>query len=241
MDLEHLLVSAGLSDRESKVYLALLELGDSPVAAIAEKARFQRPNCYDILEELVQKGLASYYLRNKWRRYVAEDPKVLSKLIQERAQMVAAALPDLRSIYNRAPHKPKVRYYEGKDGIKQIYEQVLLAKSYDNIYRTDAVTPIFGDYVIEFGQRVAAAGIQAREIVVTDQRNLPQHQSWKKPLQQVRYLPSTTNIYSDILIYENKLAIVSYAADPHAVMIEESGIVDTHREMFEYMWQAAKT
>src|SRR5207249_3426272 len=118
------------------------------------------------------------------------------------------------------PHKPKVRYYEGKDGIKQIYEQVLQAKAYDNIYRLDAVLPVYGDYVEEFGQRGAAKGIQARELVVSDERHLPQHLTWKNPLQEVRYLPSTTAIYTDLLIFENKLAIVSYAADLHAVMIE---------------------
>jgi len=154
--------------------------------------------------------------------------------------MLSAALPDLRSVFNRAPHKPKVRYFEGKEGIKQIYEQALKSKAYDNIYNQDLVVPVYGDYIFEFGEQVVAKGIKAREIVVTAAHPLPQHRHFHKPLQEVRYLPPSAKVSTDLLIFENKVALVSYAGDLHAVIIESQGIVETQATMFEFMWNAAK-
>jgi len=46
----------GLSDKESKVYLASLELGPAPIAAIAKQASVNRPTTYVIIESLIKKG-----------------------------------------------------------------------------------------------------------------------------------------------------------------------------------------
>jgi len=53
----------GLSNNEAKVYLAMLELGPSPVLDIAAKAAINRPTTYVQIELLKKKGLVSIKFR----------------------------------------------------------------------------------------------------------------------------------------------------------------------------------
>ena len=48
------LINLGLNEKQAKVYLALLQLGQAGVTAVAEKAGTKRPTTYLILEELRQ-------------------------------------------------------------------------------------------------------------------------------------------------------------------------------------------
>ena len=47
----------GLTEKEAKVYLAALELGEKAVQVIAQKAGVNRATTYFILESLIEKGL----------------------------------------------------------------------------------------------------------------------------------------------------------------------------------------
>ena len=63
--IDQILGKYGLSDKEVKVYLALLELGPSPVRKVAGKAGVNRGTTYDILKSLRDQGLAGYYHKDK--------------------------------------------------------------------------------------------------------------------------------------------------------------------------------
>ena len=54
-----LLEEIGLSAKEQLVYLAVVELGDAPVSPIAQRAKVNRGTTYDILDNLIHKGLVA--------------------------------------------------------------------------------------------------------------------------------------------------------------------------------------
>lgn len=240
MNIEESLRSIGFIDREIKIYLALLELGDSTVLPIATKAEIKRPYAYDILEDLQKKGIVTHIEKNGRRRYIAENPDKITGMLQDRMQTFLAALPELKSIYNYAPNKPKVRFYEGIDEVKQIYEQLVHVKAYDCIYSPDFLLPIWGQYSNDLGRRVAQNGVEAREILASTIKPVGYEKYYKKPLQQIKYLPESVKLSTDIVLYENKLALVSYDHNIHTVVIEGSGIVSTHKTMFDLLWSSIK-
>ena len=53
------LTGLGLTNHEITVYLALLELGSAKVVEIANKCKLHRPNVYDALQKLIEKGVQS--------------------------------------------------------------------------------------------------------------------------------------------------------------------------------------
>ncbi len=240
MDDINVLQELGLDEKESRVYVALLELGDSTVQPIAKKADIIRPNCYLVLDTLMKKGLVSYFEKNNRRRYVAEDPQVLSRTLKNRWERLNQLMPELRSVYNRAPNKPKVRFYEGKEEVRAIYEYLTTIKAYDNIYSPEFVVKIWGQYSPDLAKRIAQNNVRVRELIATQAGPVAYERFFKKPQQEIRYWPGANPLSTDIILYENKLALVSYDTDIHTIVIEGSGIVDTFRACFEFMWQAAE-
>ena len=68
MDIQ-LLRKVGLTDGESKVYLALLELGSSTTGPIVKEADIAKSIVYQILDRLIQKGLVSYIVKEKTKYF----------------------------------------------------------------------------------------------------------------------------------------------------------------------------
>ena len=60
-ELEHL----GLTEKESRVYLAALEMGPSPVQDISHKAHVNRATTYVMIESLSARGLMSTFQRQE--------------------------------------------------------------------------------------------------------------------------------------------------------------------------------
>jgi HTH-type transcriptional regulator, sugar sensing transcriptional regulator len=115
----------GFNPKEAKTYLALLELGEGTLADLARKSRIKRTTLYDIVRSLKDKGLISAVRSGGRLLYSAEDPRTLDDRLREQQTVLSTALPELLSITNALPQKPKIRYYEGIEGIKEVYRDTL--------------------------------------------------------------------------------------------------------------------
>ncbi len=72
---EEILRDLGLTEKEIKVYLTSLSLGQSTVNAIAKKSQLNRVTCYDILKYLKEKGLVSYVIKSGVKYFEAAEPQ----------------------------------------------------------------------------------------------------------------------------------------------------------------------
>ena len=93
---EETLKEIGFSQNESRVYLALLELGSSNVGKIAQKSGVHRTNVYDALKNLSKRGLVSSVLKGNIRFYEGIDPGNLINLLKEKESRLSLILPQLR-------------------------------------------------------------------------------------------------------------------------------------------------
>ena len=156
----------GLSDNEIKVYISCLQLGSSSVTRIAEKANVYRTLTYEVLKSLLEKGLASYVIKEKKKFFEATKPKQLIHILDEKEKIIEKVLPDLEKIYKIAPKKPAVTLFEGKEGMKAIFEDILTTKK--DFYALSTVRylkELFQFYFPHFVERRVKAGIYAKLIV----------------------------------------------------------------------------
>lgn len=116
----------GFSDHEAAVYLAALELGEASVQRIAKKAKLKRTTVYGLIDILKDRGLIKTTKNRKRTLYFAEDPRRIRELAREAERTADALLPSLLALTNLIDHKPKVLYFEGLDGIKDLYKETLL-------------------------------------------------------------------------------------------------------------------
>ena len=124
--LEHALeATVGLSDKAAKIYIALLQIGEGSVIDIAQKADLKRTSVYNILPDLIRQGLIETTVKNKHRIFFIDDVRRLELDADQRRKSVTALLPQLRAIQNILPQKPKITFYEGVGGMKELYEDTL--------------------------------------------------------------------------------------------------------------------
>ena len=125
MEIRQILEQFGLNGRKADVYLAVLEMGSSTVIEIAKKAGIKRTTCYDILTDLIKEGLVSEIIKGKKRFFIGESPEKIQKDLQRKESLVSEILPQLKSIHNISGVKPKIRYFEGKEGLMEAYDDAL--------------------------------------------------------------------------------------------------------------------
>lgn len=121
--LERFLQKLGLSDKEAKVYLAALELGQGTVQEIAEKARIRRPTAYLIIDALAEMGLVARAEEGKTTLYIAQSPQQLDLLLKKSESEITSkrkelqeVMRDFQAVYNLASGNPRVKFFEGRTG-----------------------------------------------------------------------------------------------------------------------------
>src|SRR3989344_9460714 len=120
MDIGNTLKDMGLSETESKVYIAALQLGQAFPATLAKKARVKRPTLYKLLPRLKELGLITETVVGKRTQLVAEDPHNYLERKQRELDDFESMVPHLRLLLITASIKPKIIFYEGVEGLKRL-------------------------------------------------------------------------------------------------------------------------
>lgn len=256
--LKGILQKIGLSDKDSEVYLACLELGTQPASVIAKKAGLKRPTTYLILEGLSKKGLVSEYTGSNVKYFTAVSPDYLLNFIDKQRRELTSHqreleqyLPQFQSLLNPYSLNPKVRFYEGMDGIERAMNDTLTSSEPLRCYSvTDAwfARPDTKEYILWYGkQRVYEKKISIRNICpdtpITRQyceTDYPEVGN-AHPISHFRWLPKDIQIFSnEINIYDNKVAIACLGKhELLGIIIESESIAQTQKSIFEVAWRAA--
>jgi sugar-specific transcriptional regulator TrmB len=239
--MEETLKKFGLSQSEAKVYLSLLELGSSLAGNITKQANINRTNCYDALERLIEKGLVSFVIKANRKYFKAETPKKFLELIKEeeiqlkeKENEINKIIPEL--IKKSVPReKPEAVIYQGKKGIKSIFEDILKHKEYLVFGSSGKFKEVLEDFFYQFQKRVKEKNIKGKLIVSEKVKgtDITYHA-------KTRYLSEGYITLSSTLIYGNKVATISWTSNPTGFLLEDKQIADSYRTYFKFMWEIAK-
>jgi len=249
MKIDQVLTALGLVDREPDVYLALLKTpGAQPASVIANRANLNRTTVYKILVKLVKKGLVTKTQRHGITCFFAEDPENrLKLLIEERQNQLAdmnqamlEALPLLTMGEEEHDSLPKIRYYEGIEGIKQIYEAVL--REGKDQYRYGDIAKIYealGIYTDEYIKKRNELGITTHAIMPFYETDRAQIKKHSREHRDVLYIPKKLfPIEGEVRIFGNKVGIISLRKDsPIGVIIESETISKMFLSIFMLTWK----
>ena len=115
----------GLTNSEAKVYLAILELGNTNVSDIAKKTEINRRDVYDTLSTLLDKRLIVQIIGNKKGTYAGIDPDKLIELIQSKEVILESVIPAMEKDYTSEKVNERAIVYKGIDGFKNYMEDIL--------------------------------------------------------------------------------------------------------------------
>ncbi len=242
--IQTILEEIGLSKTKALVYSAALQVGTGTVQEIALRAGLPRTTAHEVIAQLAALGLVSYTSKGKRRRYSAEPPDRLLRLQKEREEKIKQALPTLFSIFNTEGTQPRVRLYDGVEGIKTVFEDTLTASdkilrgilSMEDLY----VTP-GKEFMDNYVQRRVDAKIWLNVVRSKGKEVDGNWLSSGKELRELRYAPESMIFPATMYFYDNKIIFVGTKKENFGMIIESPELYTTQKNLFELLWATSSS
>ncbi|MDD5153036.1 MAG: helix-turn-helix domain-containing protein [Candidatus Pacebacteria bacterium] len=236
MNTKKILEKLGLTKHESAIYLALLELGTSNISQISEKTSIHRPLIYKAIPSLLEKKLITKTQKLHSVVYGAEPPNRLEALFDDLRIDFFESLPDLEDAYAASEKKPKIRFLEGKNGTKRVFEDVVRSlKKGDTFYRFSSNKDgnEKKDKHLPRIYRQMRDEKKLQRLAITNDQTAAN----KKPSLDrfVKVMPKDFGQFEHNvteIIYGNKVAFIDYNTET-AMIIESKRIAEFQKQIFQ--------
>jgi sugar-specific transcriptional regulator TrmB len=239
MDLS-VLEDLGLTPGEIKTYLALMQLGNTKVGRVIERARIASSGVHNALKSLAEKGLVSYVKKGKVKLYRAASPKHMLDYVNEKKAKLEAALPELEKMQLAAGERQEAEVFEGIRGLKALMDLLIedVGKGDEFLFfvtttqeQNEEIQRFFSQYDLKRHR----LGLIVQGLAPKDIRP---SMEWRRHL-IMRYpdfpIPTNTSICND------KIAFFSWEPGREVgYLIHSKQIAQRYREFFKHVWKIAR-
>jgi sugar-specific transcriptional regulator TrmB len=247
-ELIHLILSKiGLTTGEISVYLeCLAHNGGLRIQEITDKTSIKRSTVNLIVDRLEAKGYLTHYIEGKRKTFTAQPPESLIFSLENTVHDFKNLIP-LLSQGRKNGQKSKIRFFHGKDGIYQMYNESLLTLSLiKNSSQKEllAITP--GSAVFSIMPHHQKAFIDKRVKNRIPVRWIAPNEDFSKrfldnsaqELRKMKFFDKNRfPINMEIDIYADKLALYSLNKDnPEGFIIENLSLANSMRSIFNLIW-----
>lgn len=238
----------GLQPEEIKIYLNLLQFGTSSVAQVSRLTKIGRVNCYHHIEKLLNKGLISQSQKSKIKAFTAENPKIFLNQAKEKVNVAEELIPELMAMSAHDSRKPKIQFFEGKNGIRNIFTSMTEQRngevvSFSNFDRLNDFLP---DFLPEHFSDRAKKNIKTRfiapwtETAESFQAKFFPADLNQKLLEIFLISPKEFHFESEISIFAGSIAIMNLQEkNPVGVLIQNPELYRTQKAIFDLAWLGA--
>jgi sugar-specific transcriptional regulator TrmB len=230
------LITPELTSNEVKIYIALIENGESTAKTLSEQTDIKRPTVYLTLEQLHRKGLVSAIEEGKIKKYAASDPEYLREFFAQRIQALNKIMPELKWLSNRLSQKPTVRYFSGIEGAKSAYLETLeepksIIKSVGSIEGTTKLGQNFARKYIRgrIKKKIQASSILANTSFARELSRHNKEELRESMLINPELLPENT----ELNIFGHKVSFSSYGKQPLGIIIENQELAQILSTLYD--------
>lgn len=241
------LKEAGLTDGESRVYLALLELGPSTTGPIVDKSHVAKSIVYQLLDKLIEKGLVSFIVKEKTKYYQAAQPHKLLDYMEERENQllqnkkaVQKILPELL-LKQQLAKTSEAQIYLGFKGIQTVHEKTYLRLKRGGEYFYLGIAPLQKKQFHLYWQRDhikrSKAGIRCKLLFNkgTEREVLANRNSY--PGCDARYMHTDIQTPAWFCGYKDVTVIGLQSKEGIAIEIVNQEIADSFKAYFDEFWK----
>lgn len=129
----------GLSEKEARVYLTVLELGAVPASTIARNTGIKRVTIYSILKDLVEKEIVTEENKNEAKYFSVIHPELLLNRIQEKYNMLKEYITELTTLAQKNITKEKQVIDSSIEPTNTTYLKEKYTKVYEEFRKTNDI------------------------------------------------------------------------------------------------------
>ena len=236
MNLE-ILKDIGLNEREVSVYTTLVKEGELNASKIAYYTKINRTTVYLELDNLINRGLVNFIVRNHKKYFSATRPEKIIDILEERKRQAQKLVSELNSL-QKSKDKTKVQIFEGKEGVKNLYLDALKENTHMCVFGGTGIGfKTFKYYYPQIYRQAKNSNISARFIVNTGTEK--DFNYYGKFNAKIKYMPKGYESKVTTIIYANKVALQSLQEDNiYFLLIEDKNLAESYRNTFEFMWKS---
>lgn len=246
--INEILKDLGIEEKEIEIYLAALEGSPCSVIDLAKRTNMKRTSVYNFLNGMIRKGIILPTAVGSKFLYSAALPEDLVHLLDKKKERLMEILPELSMMFIKSgSKKPKIKFYEGVEGIKKVYHDTLTASlGSEQLYYSSLESVYSGlseSFWKDWYTKRVARKIFAKGIMPSDSETEKRYSKKinKEQMRDVILVPQhDLPIENEMIIYENKIALVSFGEDKMGVIIESRQIAGLQRAIFNLLWKALK-
>ncbi len=243
--LRYILQAIDLSDKEATLYEMALNTGTSTASKLAKVTGLKRGITYAALAKLIEQGLMLQSTRQGSSHFTAIHPQTLKEKIQQKQQELTAVgslldqhLPRLARVYKTAIGKPVVRFFEGEQGIMEVFERIYAPKD-EPVYGCvdlDIADRVFPDYIVNklIPKRVKN-GVLAITILPATAKTQNLQKSDLKQLRKSSLIDAKKYpLPAEIDVWGDTVALMTFKDGEYiAMLIEQPDIATTMRSLMK--------
>ncbi len=240
------LIEAGLEPSTANIYVFLAENGEQSVPKIIEKTALSRTAIYESLNLLIIKNYVEYRKDGRKALYRVSHPQKLFDLMSEKKRQTALledkmqnTVKTLVGAYNLTQNKPGVRFFDGKDGLREVIFDSLTAKNTIYTYMdSEAINKYIKDINEEYIQKRKGNKIPKKIIAIDTPFARERYKQLAGDLTEVRLIPFQANPFkTGMQIYDNTVSYTTLDEKKMiGVIIKDEDIASMHKSLFEFTW-----
>jgi len=244
---QEILQKIGLSLNESRVYEALLHLGEVNVNKISIKSKVHRRNVYDSLNKLIEKGLASETFVKGEKFFKAIDPERLKEIIKEQESALDTFLPDMKRLYQVVETDAEAYFFRGVEGFKTYLQLILEQKQTVHFIGAKAfwLDPRLQHYLRHFDKERKKRGIKFMHLFDQEVKK-EKPEILKLVGKPYRFLPkeysspTAVDIFGDYVVTFVGVKPGELYEEPLQFILKSRMLADGYRKFFQFMWDNCK-
>ena len=240
MNFESKLKKLGLNQSEIRIYLYLLEHGVSTPPQIANGTKIARTNCYNVLNKLKEGGLIEEQTKGKRKVYLATDPASLSHSLERKKELVDNMLPDLRALYVTQKNKPTIKFFDGREQVKEIFKQSLMTKKILGLGSTKHYLDCYPNFSKYYQKQLRKREIFFKDILTYESKAkaTPEIKKVLKGFYDFKFFPKKyEDLPTNILIWDDNVALLTLEEPFFGMIMTNKLMAQTFKIMFNIMWE----
>ncbi len=251
-----LLTQLGLTEKETLIYLAILQLGKATPSAISRKTKVNRTTVYSVAKELIKKGLITEDLGSMPSVLVALPPQNLREIvsrqereIKEKANIIDKLVPELFSFSQETQYSiPRIKFTTEEDLTEYMKKQRLVwdeaIKKYDNTmwgFQDETFAEHYKGYIDWHWNNVMTSNDMKLRILANKtpiEENLAQKGYERR---EIKYWKGAQGFTASTWVWGDYIIMAVTNQRPHYIVeIYDSVLAHNMRELFKGIWDSVE-
>lgn len=240
MDIELALEEYGLTDKETKVYVALLPLGNVNLQEVAKRVDFPRTTVYNTLNYLAKKGLVAKIIKKGVTYFESTEPSKFVSKLEQKKELIISVLPELESLKKTIRETSSVEIYEGSKGLFTILSDVFKVKQQTYYFGSYSLSLEILKHQPAHFRTIRLENKIPAKIIIEPYDDLAFNEKKYKKITEMKFLESMKDFPAMIFIYGNKVALYTLKGDLVGIIIKNKEFSEAMKMVFEMYWKISK-